>query len=141
MRNTVCLASILCIWIGASAPAFAAEETLTDTVVVDYVSRRPPAGSGIIHFLVRVGAVTKSGERRDYYITYYDESQMLPGVGAGCDITYRQQVFGGIVGEWQENLKTGTWRSVSRVSCVGPYLFWDERAFLAKGQRTKKERR
>jgi len=124
-----------------AAPALAGDELITDKVVIENRTERPAFGSGIFHVLVRVGGVTKSGEKRDYYITYFGEEQPLPEIGATCDLTYRNQSISGSVYEPQSKALPEMVHYVRRFSCVGPDMIYDEQEFLAQAHEASRRRR
>ena len=133
-------ALLLGIWLLA-APALAGDEVLTDEVVIENRTPRPMAGSGIFHIMVRVGGVTMSGEKRDYYITYLGELQPLPEIGATCDITYRNQSVDGWVDEPLPKPTPAIVRYVRRFSCVDPDMIYGEQEFLARAHEASRRRR
>ena len=99
MRKGWTLAILIAGMIGARSPARPpAEPALeTDRVLIEAVSPRPMAGSGIFHFLVELKAAMGDEHGRLYYITYFGEGQVLPDVGATCDLTYSRRRINGLL--------------------------------------------
>lgn len=124
-----------------ATPGHAGDELLTDKVVIENRTPRPPFGSGTRHILVRVGGATPSAEKRDYYITYFGADQPLPEVGATCDIIYRNGAVDGSVFETLPKVLPDLVRYVRRFSCVGPDMVYDEREYLTRAREASRRRR
>jgi hypothetical protein len=70
-------------------PSVAKErERCEEYALIEKVWERPPAGSGIVWFVIEISIKTTRGERWPIYATYFGQQQRLPFVGAVCRICY-----------------------------------------------------
>ena len=126
MRSAAAPVLVLGFSLAGAAPSMANSPLQTDKVVIQSLTGSGHAACGILHFLVKVEAVTGAREKRAYYITYCSTDQPLPEVGATCDMSYSfERVSGAVVGETSDSLSPGPVRYVDRFSCVDPDVRWD----------------
>ena len=126
MRSAAASVLLLSFCLAGAAPSMANSTLQTDKVVIQSLTGTGHAACGILHFLVKVEAVTGAGEKRAYYITYCSSDQPLPEIGATCHIFYSyERVSGAVVGDTSDSLSRGPVRYVDRFSCVDPEVRWD----------------
>ena len=104
----------LLLLVAGAAKAQEIDDTLSGTV--EWVSERPPVGSGFIAFYVEVRVKTWDNlVPKSLLIAYMGEDQILPKVGATCEFALYPANVASQTGQATQNLNSA--RIVKNFAC------------------------